>query len=103
MVIIVPRECPNCDKALTRTRRQPWMNRIPGSKYYVCKGCDNAYLLVFDRWLLQVEAVSPESKWFQRVLSPSSSDDFVLDHIRPGVLASKGVPWHHSPPPCEAI
>jgi hypothetical protein len=49
----MPHDCPNCDKALTRTRRQPWMNRIPGSKYYVCKGCDYAYLLIFDRWLLR--------------------------------------------------
>jgi hypothetical protein len=49
----MPRDCPNCDQALTRNRRQPWMHRIPGSKYYVCKGCDAAYLLIFNRWLFK--------------------------------------------------
>ena len=29
------------------------MYHLPGSKYYVCKGCDQAYLLVFDRWLFK--------------------------------------------------
>ena len=29
------------------------MHRISGSKYYACKGCDVAYLLIFDRWLLK--------------------------------------------------
>ena len=49
----MPRECPNCDKALTRTRRQSWMRRLPGSKYYVCRSCSKAYLLIFARWLLR--------------------------------------------------
>jgi len=49
----MPRECPKCDRALTRTRRQPWMHRIPGSKYYVCRECSFAYLLSFDRWLFK--------------------------------------------------
>ena len=49
----MPRECPNCDKTLHRTRRKPWMRRIPGSKYYVCRSCSKAYLLIFDRWLLR--------------------------------------------------
>jgi hypothetical protein len=49
----MPRDCPKCDKGLTRTRRQPWMHRLPGSKYYVCKKCDDGYLLIFDRWLLR--------------------------------------------------
>jgi uncharacterized protein with PIN domain len=47
----MPRDCPKCDQDLTRTRRKSWMHKIPGSKYYVCKGCDAAYLLVFNRWL----------------------------------------------------
>jgi hypothetical protein len=49
----MPRACPSCDQGLTRTRRQPWMRRIPGSKYYICKQCDAAYMLIFDRWLLK--------------------------------------------------
>ena len=49
----MPRECPNCDKSLTRTRRQSWMRRIPGSKYYECRQCGYAYLLIFARWLLR--------------------------------------------------
>jgi hypothetical protein len=47
------RLCPNCDKTLTRTRRKSWMHNIPGSKYYGCKGCGDAYLLIFNRWLLK--------------------------------------------------
>ena len=46
-------DCPQCDKTLTRSRRKPWMHYIPGSKYYVCKGCDYAYLLIFGRWLFK--------------------------------------------------
>ena len=49
----MPRKCPKCDKDLTRTRRQSWMHTIPGSKYYICKGCDAGYLLTFDRWLFK--------------------------------------------------
>ena len=49
----MPRDCPKCDKGLTRTRRQRWMYHIPGSKYYFCKGCGEGYLLVFDRWLFK--------------------------------------------------
>lgn len=49
----MPRDCPKCGKSLTRTRRQRWMYHIPGSKYYVCKGCSDGYLLVFDRWLFK--------------------------------------------------
>jgi hypothetical protein len=48
---IMPRDCPKCDTDLTRTRRQSWMHNVPGSKYYVCKGCNVAYLLIFTRWL----------------------------------------------------
>jgi hypothetical protein len=29
------------------------MRRIPGSKYYVCRGCSGGYLLIFDRWLFK--------------------------------------------------
>ena len=49
----MPRDCPKCDQALTRTRRQSWMHHIPGSKYYLCRECSNAYLLIFDRWVLR--------------------------------------------------
>ena len=49
----MPRDCPKCDKTLTRTRRQPWMHYIPGSKRYVCRECGDAYLLIFNRWLLK--------------------------------------------------
>lgn len=49
----MPRKCPKCDKTLTRTLRKPWMRRVPGSKYYVCRKCDVAYLLIFNRWLLK--------------------------------------------------
>ncbi|MCK9378498.1 MAG: hypothetical protein M0P73_20455 [Syntrophobacterales bacterium] len=49
----MPRDCPKCDKALTRTRRKSWMYNIPGSKYYVCRECGYAYLLIFNRWLLK--------------------------------------------------
>ncbi|MBU4355687.1 MAG: hypothetical protein KJ822_10120 [Proteobacteria bacterium] len=49
----MPRDCPKCDKTLTRTRRKSWMHNIPGSKYYACRGCSLAYLLIFNRWLLK--------------------------------------------------
>jgi len=49
----MPRDCPKCDKVLNRVRRQPWMHRLPGSKYYVCRDCDDAYLLIFNRWLIK--------------------------------------------------
>jgi hypothetical protein len=57
----MPRDCPKCDKGLTRTHRQPWMRRIPGSKYYVCKKCDCGYLLIFNRWLFKWKR-SPQNK-----------------------------------------
>jgi hypothetical protein len=50
---IMPHDCPKCDKTLTRNRRQSWMRHIPGSKYYICRSCSKAYLLIFDRWLLK--------------------------------------------------
>jgi hypothetical protein len=49
----MPRDCPKCDEALTRARRKSWMHYIPDSKYYVCRGCSLAYLLIFNRWLLR--------------------------------------------------
>jgi adenine-specific DNA methylase len=29
------------------------MHRLPGSKYYECRQCGYAYLLIFNRWLLK--------------------------------------------------
>jgi hypothetical protein len=29
------------------------MRHIPGSKYYVCRECSKAYLLILDHWLLK--------------------------------------------------
>jgi hypothetical protein len=29
------------------------MRNLPGSKYYTCRNCSNAYLLIFNRWLLK--------------------------------------------------
>jgi uncharacterized protein with PIN domain len=49
----MPRDCPKCNKILRRIHRKPWMYRIPGSKYYVCKGCGYTYLMIFARWLLK--------------------------------------------------
>ena len=49
----MPRDCPKCKKTLRRIERKPLMRRIPGSKYYECRGCRYAYLLIFDRWLLK--------------------------------------------------
>jgi len=49
----MPRNCPKCDKTLTRIRRKPWMRPIPGSKHYECRKCGFAYLLIFNRWLLR--------------------------------------------------
>ncbi len=49
----MPRDCPTCDKTLTRIRRKPWMRRLPGSKRYQCKRCGSVYLLIFNRWLLK--------------------------------------------------
>jgi hypothetical protein len=50
----MPDDCPKCKKTLTRTRRRPWMRRIPGSKYYLCPECGGAYLLIFNLWLLKL-------------------------------------------------
>lgn len=47
------RNCPKCAKTLNRIPRKFWMHRIPGSKYYECRGCRYAYLLIFNRWLLK--------------------------------------------------
>ena len=46
-------DCPKCDKPLTRIARKPWMRHIPGSKFYKCRGCHHAYLMIFNRWLLK--------------------------------------------------
>jgi predicted SprT family Zn-dependent metalloprotease len=45
------RDCPVCQKVLTRIRRKRWMHHIPGSKHYRCRECGNAYLLIFNLWL----------------------------------------------------
>ena len=46
-------DCPKCKETLDRVRRKPWMRRIPGSKHYLCRKCDGAYLLIFNHWLLK--------------------------------------------------
>ena len=57
----MPRDCPECEKTLKRTRRKPWMRRIPGSKHYLCRECGWAYLLVFNRWLLKRKPTHQET------------------------------------------
>lgn len=57
----MPRNCPACNQTLTRIRRKPWMHRIPGSKNYVCRRCDYAYLLIFSRWLLKRKQTSQQT------------------------------------------
>jgi len=52
----MPRNCPKCEKSLTRIRRKPWMQYLPGSKYYKCRECGYAYLLIFNRWLFKRRA-----------------------------------------------
>jgi hypothetical protein len=37
------------------------MRRIPGSKYYECRQCGYAYLLIFARWLLRWKRYSKKS------------------------------------------
>jgi hypothetical protein len=61
----MPRDCPKCDRPLTRIQRKPWMHRLPGSKYYKCRQCGSGYLLIFDRWLLKLKQTPPKAAGFQ--------------------------------------
>ena len=56
----MPHDCPKCKKTLNRIQRKPWMHRIPGSKNYECSKCGDAYLLIFNRWLLKRKGRSQE-------------------------------------------
>ena len=70
----MPRDCPKYKKILRSIDRKPWMRRIPGSKYYECRKCGYAYLLIF------MEADLIDSGSFPGVLGP--------DAFLPGGLAS---------------
>jgi hypothetical protein len=50
---VMPRNCPKCQKTLTRIRRKAWMRRFPGLKHYLCRKCGTAYLGIFGLWLVK--------------------------------------------------
>jgi ribosomal protein L37AE/L43A len=49
------RTCPVCATGeLVRTKRKPWMNRVPASKHYSCARCKAGFLRLFDTFQFRV-------------------------------------------------
>lgn len=48
MKVIAGRRCPYCRSMQNfRQHRQPWMRRLPGSRYYECQYCSGKYLSIY--------------------------------------------------------